>query len=387
MHTERRLPGPRVALPNPLSARRRLRQTRPSTPELLATPMTWTRRRILGVPAAFALAPAGQAPATAPAIAARKSVVKPPRLVPGMTVAAVAPASNAAEDEDLQAALDLIRSLGFEALPAPHLFERRQYLAGTDDQRAADLNACFADPDVDAIFCVRGGYGSARLLPQLNYDAIAAHPKVLLGYSDITALLNAIHLRTGLVTFHGPMPGRNFSPYTYEQYRTVLVDGAAQGVAAPPPFDARPGAVERRNRLTRIVPGQAEGPLIGGNLTLLVHLLGTPFEPIFDGAILFLEDVDEPPYSIDRMLTHLWLSGRLERLAGIAFGKFTEADHDGNTFSVEQVLRERCEPLGLPTLRGLMIGHVEDQSVIPVGVRARLDVDAGTLTLLEPAVT
>jgi muramoyltetrapeptide carboxypeptidase len=126
---------------------------------------------------------------------------------------------------------------------------------------------------------------------------------------------------------------------------------------------------------------------VGGNLTLLVHLLGTPFEPDFDGGILFLEDVDEPPYSVDRMLTHLWLSGRLERVAGMAFGKFTEADYDGNTLSIEEVLRDRCEPLGIPTLRGLMIGHVEDQTVVPLGVRARLDVDAGTLSLLEPAVT
>lgn len=349
--------------------------------------MAWTRRSFLGAAGALSLVSARPGLA-APAPAARgpRALQKPPRLEPGMTVALVTPASNVAEDEDLEAALDLVRSLGFEARPSPNLRRRRQYLAGTDAERAADLNAAFADPSVDAIFCVRGGYGSARLLPRLDYAAIAANPKVLLGYSDITALLNAIRLRTGLVTFHGPIAGQNFSPYTYEEYRRVLVAGEAGPIAAPPPIEARPGVVERENRLTRIVPGRAEGPLVGGNLTLLVHLLGTPFEPDFDGAILFLEDVDEPPYSVDRMLTHLWLSGRLERVAGIAFGKFTEADYDGNTLSIEEVLRDRCEPLGIPTLRGLMIGHVEDQTVVPLGVRARLDVDAGTLSLLEAAV-
>ena len=126
--------------------------------------------------------------------------------------------------------------------------------------------------------------------------------------------------------------------------------------------------------------------MIGGNLSLLVTLLGTPYEPDFDGAILFMEDVSEPPYSVDRMLTHLWLTGHLERTAGIVFGKFTDDDYDSNTLSMEQVLRERCEPLGIPTLRGAMIGHVEDQTVVPIGVNARLDVNEGTLTLLEPAV-
>ena len=157
-------------------------------------------------------------------------------------------------------------------------------------------------------------------------------------------------------------------------------------IAEPPAFEQQPGVVERENRLTPIVSGRAEGKLIGGNMSLLVTLLGTPYEPDFDGAILFMEDVSEPPYSVDRMLTHLWLTGHLEQTAGIVFGKFTDDDYDSNTLSMEQVLRERCEPLGIPTLRGAMIGHVEDQTVVPIGVNARLDVDEGTLKLLEPAV-
>lgn len=304
-----------------------------------------------------------------------------------MTVGLVAPASNAPENDDLFAAMDMVRSLGFTPKPGPNLFKRTQYLAGSDEQRASDLNQLFADPDVDAIFCVRGGYGSPRILRLLDYDTIAANEKVLVGYSDITAILNAINLRTGMITFHGPMVGWNWTDYTYEQYRRVLTESNAPlRIGEPPLFAARPGMIDRENRLTAITPGVAEGRLVGGNLSLLVTLLGTPFEPDFEDAILFLEDVSEPPYSVDRMLTHLWLAGKLEQVAGIVFGKFTDDDYSSNTFSMEEVIRDRCEPLGVPVLRGTMIGHVDDQTVVPVGARARLDAEAGSLTLLEPAV-
>jgi muramoyltetrapeptide carboxypeptidase len=246
----------------------------------------------------------------------------------------------------------------------------------------------FANTTIDAIFCVRGGYGSGRLLRYLDYDMIAANPKVIMGYSDITSILNAIYLRTGLVTFHGPIAGGNFSNYTYEQYKKVLIEPVQIArIGEPPEFETRPGVVDWENRLTTIVSGVAEGHLVGGNLSLMVTLLGTPFEPQFEGAILFLEDVGEPPYSVDRMLTHLWMAGKLEQLAGIVLGKFTDDGYDRNTFSMEEVLRNRLEPLGIPTLRGAMIGHVEDKTVVPLGVRARLDADAGALTLLESAVS
>ena len=349
--------------------------------------MTITRRALLKATSMAALTGSAAA-ATNRASAASNPVLKPRRLQAGMTVGLVTPASNAPENEDLQAAMDLVRSLGFTPRASDNLFSRNQYLAGTDAERASDLNKMFADPDVDAIFCVRGGYGSGRLLRDLDYDTIASNPKVLMGYSDITAILNTIHLRTGLVTFHGPIAGSNFTPYTYEQYRKVLVQPGAQvRIGEPPPFDASPGVVERENRLTPIVSGTAEGKLVGGNLALLVTLLGTPFEPDFEDAILFMEDVSEPPYSVDRMLTHLWLAGKLEQVAGIVFGKFTDDGYDSNTFSMEQVMRDRCEPLGIPTLKGVMIGHTDDKTVVPVGARARLDVDAGSLTLLESAVS
>lgn len=312
-------------------------------------------------------------------------IIRPRRLRKGMTIGLVSPASNVPEDEDIAFARDVVSSLGFQVKPAKHLYHRDQYLAGSDQQRADDLNAMFADRQVDAIFSLRGGYGSSRLLPLLDYENIAANPKVLMGYSDITALHCAIHQLTGLVTFHGPIAGDNFSDYSYAQFkRTLMTAKKGQLLAAPPVFDdPAPGRVEKENRLTLFRGGVAQGPLIGGNLTLICHLMGTPYEPDFNGRILFLEDVYEAPYRIDRMLTQLKLAGVLDAVAGIAFGKFTESETTKNSFSMEQVLRERTSDLNVPVVRGFMIGHVEDQAVIPVGAQARLDGDKGTLTLMD----
>ncbi|MEX2963148.1 LD-carboxypeptidase [Microbulbifer sp. TYP-18] len=313
---------------------------------------------------------------------------RPARLQPGMTVGLVTPASNAWEDEDIRFAIDIVKSLGFAVKEGRNLYQRTQYLAGPDAARAQDINAMFADPSVDAVFCLRGGYGTPRILPLLDYDTIGRNPKVLLGYSDITALLNAINRRCGFITFHGPIAAQNFTDYTLDEFRKVLVRGEGPvRIGAPPRFEAAPGRAEHNNRLTRFRGGRARGRLTGGNLSLVCSLLGTPYEPEFRNRILFLEDVGEAPYRIDRMLTQLWLAGKLEQVAGIVFGKFTEADTSGNTFSVEHVLRERCGGLKVPVIRGLMTGHVEDQTVIPVGAMAELDGDGGSLTLLEAAVS
>lgn len=316
-----------------------------------------------------------------------EELLRPKRLERGMTVGLVTPASNAWEDEDIRFASDVVKSLGFRVKEGANLYQRTQYLAGPDAARAQDFNAMFADPEVDAVFCLRGGYGTPRILPMLDYDNIRSNPKVLLGYSDITALLNAIYRCSGVMTFHGPIAAQNYTDYTLAEYQKVLVHGERPvPLGAPPPFESAPGRVERKNRITRFAGGRARGRLIGGNLTLMASLVGTPFEPDYRDKILFLEDVGEPPYRVDRMLTQLWLAGKLQQVAGIAFGKFTEADTDGNTFSIEHVLRERCAGLGVPVVRGLMIGHVEDQTVVPVGAMAELDGDAGTLVLRDRVV-
>lgn len=336
----------------------------------------------LGVSSMASAAPTTAAPSTAAG-----QLQLPRRLQRGMTVGLVTPASNVWENEDIRFAIDVVKSLGFQVKEGRHLYQRTQYLAGPDAARAQDINAMFADRDVDAVFCLRGGYGTPRILPMLDYDTIRKNPKILLGYSDITALLNAIMQRSGMVTFHGPIAAQNFSDYTLEEYQKVLVQGQSPvTIGAPPPFEARPGRVEQKNRITRFRGDRARGRLIGGNLTLVCSLLGTPFEPDFRDKILFLEDVGEAPYRIDRMLTQLWLAGKLNQVAGVVFGKFTKAKTDGNSFSVEHVLEERCAGLEIPVVRGLMIGHVEDQTIVPVGAMAELDGDTGSLTVLEPVV-
>jgi muramoyltetrapeptide carboxypeptidase len=316
-------------------------------------------------------------------------LIKPRRLAPGQTVGVAAPSSPPREPEGVRFAIDIVESLGFNVRPAAHLFDRSGYLAGNDPIRAADLSELFADDTVDAIFCVRGGYGSSRLLPLLDYDLIRAHPKVLLGYSDITALLLGIYQNTGLVTFHGPIAGQAYSPYTLAEFKKVLFEPHPPlALAAPPPFERREGQVDRANRLTTLMPGKVQGRLLGGNLSLVSHLVGTPYLPDLTGAILFLEDVGEAVYSIDRMLTQLWLSGDLQKAAGIVFGKFTEprpSEWAQNRLQ-EEVLAERVQALGIPAVMGLMIGHVDDQATLPLGCLAELDAGAGTLLLLEEPV-
>jgi muramoyltetrapeptide carboxypeptidase len=249
----------------------------------------------------------------------------------------------------------------------------------------------FADDAVDAIWCVRGGYGASRLLPALDYALMQRKPKALIGYSDITALHMAIQRHAGLVTFHGPVAFRAFTPYTLDALKRALWTAETPvRLAAPPPFERREGQVDWENRVTTLVPGKARGRLLGGNLCLMSHLAGTPYLPDLRGAILFLEDVEEAYYRIDRMLTQLWLSGALDGLAGVAFGKFTNCSPSPfflQNRPLEDILAERFRALGIPAVSGLMIGHIDDQATLPVGCLTELDADAGTLTLLEPGVS
>jgi muramoyltetrapeptide carboxypeptidase len=303
----------------------------------------------------------------------------------------VAPSAAPNEPERIRFALDTVESLGFKVKPGAHLFDRAGYLAGSDDARAADLNAMFADDGVDAIWCVRGGYGASRILPALDYALMQRKPKALIGYSDITALHMAIHRHAGLVTFHGPVAFRAFTPYSLAELKRVLWTGEAPvRLGGPPPFERVEGRVDWENRVATLVPGTARGRLLGGNLCLMAHLCGTPYFPDLRGAILFLEDVEEAYYRIDRMLTQLWLSGALAGVAGVAFGKFTNCDPSAFVLQnrpLEDILAERCRALGVPAVSGLMVGHIEDQTTLPVGCLAELDADAGTLTLLEPGVS
>ena len=329
--------------------------------------------------AAFALphATASAAPATR----------RPPRLRPGDTVGLIEPAGFTDDEFDLQLVMDGIRAMGLNPKPAPHLMARYGYLAGKDEARAADVNAMFADRDVRAIFAVRGGWGCARILPHLDWDVIRANPKLLTGFSDITALHMAIAARAGFTTIHGPNAASAWGKLSLDSFRAVAFEGGTPTYQTPEGTEDR--IVQRNGRIRTLRAGKANGRQLGGNLTVLTALMGTPYLPRFDGAILFLEDVDEAEYRIDRMLTQLALGGVLGRVAGVVFGFCSDCRARGPSyggFTLSEVLKQHLEPLGVPAFQGALIGHIPNQFSIPLGVRAEIDAAAGTIRLLEPAV-
>src|SRR5207253_2229263 len=244
------------------------------------------------------------AAATAIVPSQKKALLKPKRLAAGDTVGLVLPATAAFESDEIQFAKEQMEAIGFHVQIGPHAFDKFGYFAGRDRDRADDINRMFADDRIAAVVCYTGGWGSPRVLPYLDYDLITRKPKVVIGYSDITALLNAIHQRTGLITFHGPVGGSTFDPYTLDNFRRVVMTAEPAGVLPSPP--KKPNElVDRTNRVIKLAPGKASGPLIGGNLTMVSTLMGTPYEVDTTGAIVFLEDVHEELYRIDRMLTQL----------------------------------------------------------------------------------
>jgi muramoyltetrapeptide carboxypeptidase len=246
-----------------------------------------------------------------------------------------------------------------------------------DAARADEINQFFADPDVRAIIPVRGGWGAARLLPHLDYDFIRRNPKVLIGFSDFGALLLGIHARTGLVTFHGPMGLSSWEPFTLAHARRVL-------------FEARPGRLvaEPPRAGLRIASGKAQGPLCGGNLTVLSSMVGSPYLRVDRRAILFLEEVEEPYSEVDRMMTQLGLAGILDPIGGFVFGQCTRCDPPvlNKRLDLERVLDQHVTALGVPAWRGAAIGHVERQLTLPIGIAAEIDADKGSIELLESAV-
>ncbi|MEC8526619.1 MAG: LD-carboxypeptidase [Pseudomonadota bacterium] len=322
----------------------------------------------------------------APSLALADAATRPTRLRPGDTIGLVAPASVTYESLQLQIALEALEAMGLKAKVGPHVMDRYGYLAGEDEDRASDINAAFADPEIDAVFALRGGWGASRLLPFLDFDLIAKNPKIFLGYSDITSLLNAIYAKAGVVTFHGPNVMSRWNEFTYQGMREVLFDARASTYSNPEVIDD--DLVARKYRIQTINAGKATGHLIGGNLTLMSALVGTSYFPNASGAILFLEDVGEAIYRVDRMMTQLKLSGVLGQVSGVVFGHFTDVTPNpglGN-FALMDILKQHCEPLGVPCYFGAMIGHVEQQSTVPVGAIAEMDAGAGVLRLKEPAV-
>jgi muramoyltetrapeptide carboxypeptidase len=298
-------------------------------------------------------------------------LLRPPRLRPGDQIGVISPAGPV-DMEELRAGIGLLESSGFRVKVAPHVYDRFDYLAGRDEVRLEDLHAMFMAREIKAIFCARGGYGSPRLLDKIRYDLIGKKPKILVGYSDITALLVAIHKRTGLITFHGPMV-RDLGTKDQGNWET-LFELLSSGL----PFQLR---LERANCL---VPGKATGSLLGGNLSLICHLLGTPYMPSLDGCILFLEEKAESLYRLDRMLTHLRLSGQLDRLSGLIGGQF---ENCGQISVIDELLMDVFSDLNIPFVTNLPIGHGEENVAVPIGLRAELDTDLMVLSTPEACVS
>ena len=330
------------------------------------------------------------------ALAARGSsapepeLVRPRALRQGDAVGLITPATYVADPDRLALAVHTVEYFGLRPKMGRNVGKRTGYLGGTDQERLDDVHAMFRDPEVKAVFCIRGGYGSERLLDRIDYALLRANPKIFLGYSDITSLHLAIQKRAGLVTFHGPVMLSAFTEFTEKCFRRALFDSQPLGLLANPP-ESNP--LRPAHSLRRVRPGRARGRLTGGNLSLIAKTMGTPYEIETRGRILLLEDVDEQPYSIDGMLTQLRLAGKLEAAAGIVFGECSDCKPREfrpafeSTFSTGEVLDQILGPLAIPVLSGLTIGHTGDQLTLPLGVLASLDADKGELVLEESGLS
>ena len=345
---------------------------------------------ILGLSAAL--------PAAAIAAPRRRTFRKPRRLREGDVVGLVAPAGYIADAASLDRIIGTVRSLGLVPKLAPNLMQREGYFAGPDRVRAASINAMFADPEVRALFAVHGGWGCQRILPFLDYRLIDAHPKLLIGSSDITALHLALAARTHCPSIHGPNAAHSWGEGPRAAFRRLVFDAQAPTITNPS-FDPAPLVADplMPGPLTpnpwpirTFRPGKARGRLLGGNLSVLTALVGTPYLPSFAGAILFLEDTNEAEYRIDRMLTQLAQSGILGRVAGVAFGQCTNCRNPVptyNGFTIDQVLEQHLAPLGVPAFQGAQIGHIAAQISVPVGAVVEIDAALGSIRVLAPVVT
>jgi len=312
--------------------------------------------------------------------------IKPKRLKKGDKIGIIAPGGFIKEDE-LKEAVDNLKILGFNPEPSAAILERFGYLAGKDNQRADDLNEMFRRKDIDGIICARGGYGCSRILPLIDYEAIKNNPKVIVGYSDVTALLYSIYAKTGLVCFHGPVGISTFNEFSIRNFEDTLMKSYSELRMSNP----APGT-ETNSELITIKSGVCTGELIGGNLSIVVSLIGTSYDMDYEGKIVFLEEINEEPYRIDRMLTQMIQSGKFNKAAGIALGQFRKCEprekdpEFSHSFSLFEVLEDRLANLGIPVIYGLSFGHITDKLTLPFGIRAGLNTLDKTLTLIESAV-
>jgi muramoyltetrapeptide carboxypeptidase len=295
--------------------------------------------------------------------------IRPPRLKPGDTIGIVAPAGPF-DPEKFMKGKAVLESMGFQTFFDEDIFQKHGFLAGTDSQRLEQVNRLFADPCVQAIICARGGYGSMRILPFLDFEAIQTHPKIFLGFSDVSALLSVLCDQCGLITFHGPL----VTTLAKATEKTIVAMKTALTSDAPLVLIPEDGQV--------IKSGVCSGLVTGGNLTTLCHLVGTPYAPNFKGKILFFEDVGEMPYRIDRMLTQMKMAGCFKEIAGLILGTFKDC---GQLNEIVGIFNTIFEDANIPILAGFNMGHGEHNLTIPMGLGATLDTDKKRLLFHEPA--
>lgn len=301
----------------------------------------------------------------------------------GDTLGFIAPSGAVRTEGAIERAVLETERMGFKVKLGESAGQKYGYLSGTDEVRARDVNAMFADDEVDAIVCLRGGYGAMRILDKLDYDMIAKHPKIFVGFSDITALHIALLEKCGLATFHGPMAAANWAGKPLDEfsresmYRALMNAKPVGELANPPEYPKQ-----------MVNPGQAEGQLVGGNLMLISSSLGTPWELDTKGRIIFIEEIGERTYCVDRMLTQMRLAGKFDDCAGVVFGDFADCPVEYPEFglTLEEIIRDVVAPCGKPVFTGLRCGHCTPKLTLPFGVKCRMDADKCTLTVLESAV-
>ena len=310
--------------------------------------------------------------------------ILPRRLKKGDTIALVTPGSPITE-EQLSVAVRSLEEKGFKAVYQDSVLSEYGYFAGPDQERADELMEMFSRRDVDAIWCVRGGYGSIRILDLLDYDLIRRHPKIFMGYSDITALITAIFQLTGLVCFHGPLGVTDLNRFSLRSISRILMD-PRERYAYPYRREKQSRANPEFDRYT-ITPGKAEGMLTGGNVSVLDSMIGTRYEADFEEKIAYLEEVGEKTYRVDKMVYHLLSATNLKKANGIVMGIFSDCSgRDEASLSLQKALDDLLRPLGIPVSYGLSFGHIQRMITLPTGIRAALDAQKNRLSLLEPAV-
>ncbi len=309
--------------------------------------------------------------------------LKPPALKKGDVIGIISPASSPDDFSRIEKGVSYLESLGYKVKPGKYIYKRFGYLSATDDERAEDFNEMFADPQVRAIFCVRGGYGTPRILDKINYNLIKRNPKIFVGYSDITALQLAIFKKTGLITFSGPMLAvdmySDFDSYAEEFFWKILTTKSSK--------------IEIKNHsdfeLITLRHGVATGPLLGGNLSLLSSIIGTKFQPDFRDSILVIEDIGEEPYRIDRYLSQLKNSGILSKIKGCIIGQFTDciAKEPEKSLTLDQIFNDYFGNLNLPVISNLNYGHIPRKLTLPIGAKVKIDTKRKRITIIEKVLS